>query len=262
MPLLVYFTNSDVGQKTNIGSKIENSSLKDYCFFYYFCNVKIINYTKYPVPRLRHHANPVLYFPLSQHKNRNFKYPPLIEKFNWKELFSNGNQPGYLDVGCGLGKFLVETAVAEPEINILGFEVRQNAVEWTNSIIEGENISNAHVLWYSVVNLLPFIENSSVKKIFYLFPDPWIKKRHHKRRAFSISLLNEFHRILSSDGVLYIMTDVPEVDEHHIEILNKHDGFKFQYSGDKDWDLPVLTNQEDFCVRKKIPYTRLKCWKL
>jgi len=223
---------------------------------------KSINYTKYPVPRLRHHAKSVLYFPLKQHKNRNFKYPPLIEKFKWNELFSNGKPPLYLDVGSGLGKFLIETAIAEPQINILGFEVRQNAIEWTNSIINGESISNARVLWYSVVNGFPFIETGSVKKIFYLFPDPWIKKRHHKRRAFSLELLNEFHRILSSDGVLYIMTDVPEVDEHHVEILNKHKGYKFNYSGKKQWGLEALTNQEEFCFRKNIPFTRLKCWKL
>ena len=224
--------------------------------------LKTIDYTKYPTPRLRHHANPLLYFPLKQHKNRNFKYPPLVDKFEWSELFSNGKAPMYLDIGSGMGKFLIETAIAEPGVNILGFEIRKNAVEWINKVIIGENISNARVLWYSVVNGFPFIETSSIEKIFYLFPDPWIKRRHHKRRAFSIELLNDFYRLLSKKGVLYIMTDVPNLDKHHIEILNKHEGFEYIYADESRWDLSVQSNQEEFCFKKNIPFTKLKCWKL
>jgi tRNA (guanine-N7-)-methyltransferase len=224
--------------------------------------VKIIDYTKYPVPRIRHHANPVLYFPLKQHRNRNFKYPPLIEKFEWSELFSNGRPPVYLDIGCGLGRFLIQIAVSEQDINILGFEVRQTAVEWTNSIIDGENIANARTLWYSVVNGFPFIETGTVKKIFYLFPDPWVKKRHHKRRAFSIGLAEEFHRILSPGGKLYIMTDVPGLDEYHAEILNRYRGFEYLYPGDNEWGLNVQTSQEEFCIKKNIPYVKMLCKKI
>jgi tRNA (guanine-N7-)-methyltransferase len=223
--------------------------------------VKKIDYTKYPVPRLRHHANPVLYFPLKQHKNRNFRYPPVVDKFEWSGIFSNGKPPAYLDVGCGMGKFLIETALAEPKINILGLELRQNAVAWINNVIAGEKINNACALWYSVVNGLPFISSGSIKKIFYLFPDPWIKKRHHKRRAFSVGLAGEFYRMLSKKGVLYVMTDVPDVDDHHTEILNRHDGFKYMLLSESEWDLDVFSNQEAFCRDKNIPFTRMKCIK-
>jgi tRNA (guanine-N7-)-methyltransferase len=223
--------------------------------------MKLVDFTKYPTPRLRHHANPVLYFPLKQHKSRNFKYPPLVEKFEWSELFENGKPPAYLDIGCGMGKFLIETALAEPEINVLGFELRKNAVEYVNRIIAGENIPNARVLWYSVVNGFPFIETGSVRKIFYLFPDPWIKKRHHKRRAFSVELLNEFYRMLSDDGKLYIMTDVEGTDEHHAEVLEKHEGFRYNYVYERDWELKIQTNQEEFCLKKVIPFKRMICLK-
>lgn len=213
------------------------------------------------MPRLRHHANPVLYFPLKQHKNRNFKYPPLVQEFDWKEIFASGKAPVYLDIGSGMGKFLIEIALAEPDINILGFELRQNAVEWVNKVLAGENVSNARVLWYSVVNGIPFIESGSIRKIFYLFPDPWIKKRHHKRRAFSVELLNEFHRMLSKGGGLYIMTDVPELDEHHAEILTEHDGFEYIYHTEEQWEFEIRTNQEEFCRSKEIPFVRIKCIK-
>ena len=220
---------------------------------------KSIDYTKYPVPRIRHHANPVLYFPLKQHKSRNFKYPPLIEKFNWHELFTNGNPPSYLDIGCGMGKFLIEYALSEPRKNILGFELRINAVEWVNKVIAGECILNARALWYSVVNGFPFITSGSVDKIFYFFPDPWVKKRHHKRRAFSAELLNEFYRILSPTGKLYIMTDVPDTDAYHREILDSHKGFRYEYISGEKRDVEILTNKEEFCIKKNIPYTRMVC---
>lgn len=224
--------------------------------------MKKIDYTKYPVPRIRHHGNPVLYFPLKQHKTRNFSYPPVIEKFEWRELFSNGSPPLILDVGCGMGKFLIEYAVSGPGVNILGFELRINAVEWINKVITGEKITNAKVLWYSIVNGFPFIETGSIEKIFYLFPDPWIKKRHHKRRAFSTELLDEFHRMLKPDGKLYIMTDVPEVDKHHREVLDAQKRFEYEYTGSGNRDIEIITNQEDFCLKKNIPFTRMICSKI
>jgi tRNA (guanine-N7-)-methyltransferase len=223
--------------------------------------VKKIDYTKYPLPRIRHHANPVLYFPLKQHKVKDINYPPLIDidKINWKDIFANGKAPNYIDVGSGFGKFLIETAASEQGKNILGFEVRQGAVEWTNNVIRGENIGNAEALWYSAVNGFPFIKTNSIEKIFYFFPDPWVKKRHHKRRAFSAELLDEFSRVLKNDGLLYIMTDVPEVDEHHRKILTQHNDFSFTYAHKIEWDLSLKTYQEEFCLSKDIPFIRMLC---
>jgi tRNA (guanine-N7-)-methyltransferase len=160
-----------------------------------------------------------------------------------------------------MGKFLIETALLYPRINILGFELRINAVEWINKVISGEKIANAKVLWYSIVNGFPFIETGSIDKIFYFFPDPWIKKRHHKRRAFSNELLDEFYRMLSPRGKLFIMTDVPEVDEHHRSVLDEQEKFEYNYSGIEDWEVKIKTNQEEFCTKKDIPFTRMICSK-
>jgi tRNA (guanine-N7-)-methyltransferase len=223
--------------------------------------VKKIDYKKYPLPRVRHHANPVLYFPLKQHKVKDINYPPLINSVDWKELFVNGKPPALLDVGCGFGKFLAEMSVENPAKNLLGFELRQSAVEWTNTVINGEGIGNAKALWYSAVNGFPFIETSSTEKIFYFFPDPWVKKRHHKRRAFSTELLDEFARVLKRDGTLYIMTDVPEVDEYQKEVLAQHNGFTFTYTDEKEWKLNIKTYQEQFCINKDIPFIRMICKK-
>jgi hypothetical protein len=57
------------------------------------------------------------------------------------------------------------------------------------------------------------------------------------------------------------MTDVPDADEHHRNILSLHNGFNYEYAGEEKWDLKNITNQEEFCLNKKIPYTRMVCRK-
>jgi len=223
--------------------------------------LKKIDYTKYPLPRMRHHANPVLYFPLKQHKGNNFYYPPVFEKLEWNEIFSSGKPPDMLDIGCGLGRFLLETSLKNSDKNILGFEVRQTAVEWIKGVIEGEKLPNVQALWYSQVNGMSFIETGSIEKVFYFFPDPWVKKKQNKRRAFSAELLKEIHRVLKPEGNLYLMTDVPEVDEYQQSILNETGLFEFRYTEKDQWDLQVRSNHEIFCEDKGIPFIRMTCRK-
>lgn len=220
---------------------------------------RTIDYTQYPVPRIRHHANPTLYLPESNHHVQLSYYPPVVVP-DWRDHFANAQPPSWLDVGSGMGKFLIETALEHPEKNILGFELRKTAVDWVQSVLRGEQIPNASLLWYSVVNGLQFIERASIEKIFYFFPDPWVKKKHHKRRAFSRALLDEFARMLRPDGTLYLMTDVPEVDQYQQEVLREHEYFTAHYvHTDAEWGLTVRTDQERFSLKKSIPYVRVIC---
>jgi tRNA (guanine-N7-)-methyltransferase len=139
----------------------------------------------------------------------------------------------------------------------LGLEVRKTAIEWIQTVLSGEGIHNAAAIWYSVANGLPFLENNSIEEIYYFFPDPWIKKRHHKRRAFTAELLQEFHRIIKPEGTLYLMTDVPEVDEYQLALLAETRLFDVTHiHTDDDWHLQIRTDQEMFSQRKNIPYVR------
>jgi tRNA (guanine-N7-)-methyltransferase len=223
----------------------------------------VIDYTNYPLPRSRHHTAPTLYLPYNNlHTDKIHYYPPIPEAISWKDIFSDGQPPCSLDIGCGMGKFLLEYGKTTPQDNILGIEVRKQWIEWIQGVIDGEELRNVGALWYSVVNGLHFIEDNSINSIFYFFPDPWVKKRHHKRRAFTVDFLNELSRVMVRQGKLFLMTDVPEVDEYQQEVLNDHGGFIMEVIDDDDkWPLHIRTNQERFSLSKDIPYTRLLCTK-
>jgi len=221
-----------------------------------------IDFRKYPLPgRIRHHTLPYLYLPASELKIDMDYYPPLYDKIDWKEIFFNGKQPEALDIGCGKGAFLFEYSLQNTEKNILGMELRIAPVKWINTVIKGEDLKNCAAFWYSVANGIPFIADCSIDSIFYLFPDPWPKKRHIKRRAFNSLLLKEIFRVLKNDGELYLATDVPEVDEYHRAILKENGNFILNdITSDKGWNLP-RTNKEKFCIKENIPYYRIICQK-
>lgn len=219
--------------------------------------MKVIDFKKYPMPRMRHHVNPTLYLSFKSHHKSPFWYPPLIEQIKWEDYFADGKPPTVLDIGCGRGGLLIEYSLIHPEINILGMELRKQAIEWIHSVLAGEKLPNAAALWYSVVNGLNFISDNSIDTIFYFFPDPWPKLRHHKRRLFSREFLDELFRVMRNDATLFLMTDVEEVDLYQQEIMKEYDKFTFEYcENDEEWDLPK-TDQEKFSLRKGIPYKRM-----
>ncbi len=214
--------------------------------------ISMVDFTKYPLPRIRHHTNPNFYLPYDSFRVKPKNYPPLIKEINWKKIFLNGKSPNSLDVGCGIGKFLLEFALQNKNENILGFEVRQKAADWINNVIDSENIKNAGALWFSVASGIKFIADESIEKIFYFFPDPWFKKKHHKRRALTIKLIAEFRRVLKPKGKIYTMTDVSEIDEFQLELFLTRKKFKQELTDETKWNLNARSNQEEFCLNKKI----------
>jgi len=221
-----------------------------------------IDYRKYPLPkRLRHHTKPNLYIKQSELNELSENYPPVYTDFDWKSFFSNSKAPDVLDIGCGKGIFLLNLSRTNPQKNFLGIELRKQIVEWINTVITGENIQNCFALWYSVVNGLPFIKGNSIEKVFYLFPDPWPKRKHLKRRAFNEDFICEVNRILKPGGKLYLATDLKEVDAYHKKILKKTGYFIIEeVSNDSQWMFPP-TNKEIFCRKEGIEFFRLICSK-
>jgi len=218
----------------------------------------VIDWKKYPIPRVRHHTSSQLYLPASGQQRLPQLYPLSIAEARWDDWFANGRAARVLDIGCGRGGFMLQHALTYPEQNILGLELRGTLVEWINDVIEGEGITNARAVWYSVANGLDFIPSASIDHIFYLFPDPWPKKRHVKRRAFTDSFLEQLHRVLVPGGRLYLATDRADVDQqqrYQIASLPHERGFDIrEVQEPADWPFDFKTDQQLFCERKGIPF--------
>ncbi len=226
-------------------------------------NQLTIDFRKYPYStKIRHHVTAYHYLPIEELKVVPENYPVVHKELNWSNIFLNGKKPDRLDIGCGKGIFLLSMAVQTPEKNIMGIEIRDIAVDWINNYIQGENIQNCYALLYSVANGLPFIESNSIEEIYYLFPDPWPKNRHHKRRAYNLNFLNEIFRVLKPDGKLYLATDVDYVDSYQKKLLNDFGKFEInEIKDNSDWNLPV-TNKESFCLIKNIQQYKTICRKI
>lgn len=211
----------------------------------------MIDFEKYPIPRVRHHTSSRLYSRADALSVLPNQYPSPIQQANWNDWFTNGKPASVLDIGCGRGRLLLEHALTFPHHNILGIELRRSLVEWTQNVISGEAIPNASVLFYTVVNGLDWIEAESIDYCLYFFPDPWPKTRHAKRRAFSSQFLEMLHRIVKPGGRVHLATDRPDVDEYQRKVIASDPRWVLE---ETEWAFPFKTDQQLFSERKGIPY--------
>lgn len=216
----------------------------------------MVNTHRYPMPRVRHHVSPQVYLPIGTLSVIPAWYPPIVEAPQWHEWFANGKPANVLDIGCGRGALLLAYAAAHPELNILGLEVRESLVRWINTVVDGERMPNVRALWYTLANGLDWIAPASIQMAMYLFPDPWPKKRHHKRRAFTPQFISMIHSVLAPGGCLYLATDRPDVDEYQRAVLAADPRWTVSDCDDASWPFQQQTDQQMFCDRKGIPYVR------
>ncbi len=131
----------------------------------------------------------------------------ILEPLNFAELFGR-DAPVELDVGCGDGTFLVGLAEQNSERNFLGIERLAGRVRSLCRKAATLQLSNVRVLRidaiYAVKQLMPAC---SVQAVHILFPDPWPKRRHHRRRTITAEFLACIHRALVHRGQVHIATD-------------------------------------------------------
>lgn len=115
----------------------------------------------------------------------------------------------WLEIGFGGGEHLAAQARAHPDIGLLGVEPFVNGVAKLLSVIEAEGLANIRVFTDDARLLLAALPDGCLGRIFVLFPDPWPKKRHHKRRIVNRATVAEFARLLRPGGELRLATDDP-----------------------------------------------------
>lgn len=132
------------------------------------------------------------------------------EKIDTQKLFGNNN-PLVIEIGFGMGFATIEIAKANPNINYIGIEVHKPGVGKVLSEIEANNLKNLKVIEHDAIEVIDHgIEDGTISSFHIFFPDPWPKKRHHKRRLIQDDFSALLSRKLKKDGSLYYVSDWEE----------------------------------------------------
>ena len=126
----------------------------------------------------------------------------------------------YLEIGFGNGENLASLAVLHPDCDFLGVEVHRPGVGQCLRLLAEFHASNVRVVNADILQIIqPAVWNQQLDGIYLLFPDPWPKRRHHKRRLVSASFIESLGACLKPGGYLYIATDWEPYAAHCIELL-------------------------------------------
>ncbi len=166
-------------------------------------------------------------------------------KIDLKQVFAR-EQPLVLDIGFGKGDFLIQMAEKFPKKNSIGLEIRFQFVDRVNKIIEEKGLKNClAVLANANFRLKEMFLPDSISEIYILFPDPWMKKRHHKRRVVSDQLIKDMHYICQNKAEVHIKTDEKFMFDDICEKFAAAQLFKKT----RDLELPCLTNREEKYIK-------------
>ncbi len=154
------------------------------------------------------------------------------------ELNDISEQETWLEIGFGGGEHLAHRAKNNPEINYIGSEVYKYGVSKLVNQIDEENIKNIRLFTEDGRLMLDALQNSSIDGVYILFPDPWPKIRHHKRRIINNETLDILARILKKGAKLNIATDHYEYAEWIFVQMEQRDDFKWLAESKSGWETP------------------------
>lgn len=131
-----------------------------------------------------------------------------------------------VDFGCGMGENTRQLAVQHPDYGILAIDVHTAGISDLLLDIEKLNWTNVRVHFGDGYELLrDELADHTISEIQILFPDPWPKARHNKRRLIQLEFLDICHRLLKDDGVIRLISDWPDYIVHADEVIASHTGF-------------------------------------
>ena len=149
---------------------------------------------------------------------------------NFTEVFER-SAPIILEIGFGNGESLAKTAAQNPDKDYIGIEVHKPGVGNLLAQLERQSISNVRVFYHDAIEVLEnCIPEHSLSAVHLFFPDPWHKRKHHKRRIVRPSFVHLIAQKLIAGGYFHAATDWQHYAKHMLKILNVADQFANQSS--------------------------------
>ncbi len=199
---------------------------------------------------MRQHVNP-----LNKNFNEIDRIPSLIE------MFSDSKLNLHLDIGCAAGEFLFDMALVNTRWNYLGIEIRERLVKTAKLKARRSQIKNLFFLFGNANNILSDVQSKfiieNVKSISFNFPDPWFKKKHHKRRVIQPDFINSLSNNLQRDSLIFIKTDVKDLFNYMNSTILSN--FNFKRIDEKDFNYSesfnpnkLKTNREKYAMLNQL----------
>ena len=199
---------------------------------------------------MRQHVNP-----LSSNFNQIERIPSL------SEMFGDSKLNLHLDIGCAAGEFLFDLALVNTSWNYLGIEIREKLVKTAKLKVTEREIKNLYFVFGNANNILNDINNKfiikNLKSISFNFPDPWFKKRHHKRRVIQPEFINNLSNSLQKGALIFVKTDVKDLFDYMDWTISSN--FNLKKIDKKDFNFvgsfnpnKLKTNREKYVIDNQL----------
>ena len=139
-----------------------------------------------------------------------------VNKGKWNEVFNNDN-PIHIEIGMGKGKFLLDLAKRNPDINYVGIEKYSSVLIRALQKMEEYQGNNLRFIRMDAEQIEEVFEKNEVSQIYLNFSDPWPKDRHAKRRLTSKEFFARYNNILTKEGKVIFKTDNRELFDFSVE---------------------------------------------
>lgn len=144
----------------------------------------------------------------------------------WNKVFNNSN-PIYIEIGMGKGKFIIENAINNPDINYIGIEKFDSVIVRAIEKVEELDIPNLKFIRMDATRI-DEVFNKEIDKIYLNFSDPWPKDRHSKRRLTSSIFLEKYDKVFRNDNIIEMKTDNIDLFNYSVDSLKEY-GYNIEY---------------------------------
>ncbi len=176
-------------------------------------------------------------------------------KGNWNNYFNNNN-PIYIEIGMGKGKFIIENAIKYPNINFIGIEKFDSVIARAIQKSNEYELDNLVLIRMDAIDVDSIFDHE-IDKIYLNFSDPWPKARHEKRRLTSRNFLEKYDNIFKKDKLIEMKSDNIDLFDFSISSLEEY-GYKIIYKTNNLSDEDnILTEYEEKFRNKNIKINKL-----
>lgn len=149
-----------------------------------------------------------------------------------------GAKEFWLEIGFGGGEHLVHQAALNPDVAVIGCEPYINGVAMLLGKIRQSGVTNLAIHPGDARDLFDVLQPASISKAFLLYPDPWPKKRHHRRRFVTPEHLDPLAQVLAPGAEFRIATDIGDYVRQALQELTRHPCFEWEGNRAEDWRRP------------------------